>query len=38
MTPTDILKWENCVGHGKVVLFDRTEEKKELITGEILAW
>ena len=38
MTPTDILYWENCVGYGKAVLFDRTEEKKETITGEILAW
>ncbi len=38
MTPTDILYWENCFGYGKAVLFDRTEEKKETITGEILAW
>ncbi len=38
MTPTDILRWENCVGHGKAVLFDRTEEKNRIITGEILAW
>ena len=38
MTPTDILSWENCLGHGKAVLFDRSEEKDEVITGEILAW
>lgn len=38
LTPTDILRWENCVGHGKAVLFDRTEEKSEFIMGEILAW
>ena len=38
MTPTDILYWENCFGYGKAVLFHRTEEKKETITGEILAW
>lgn len=38
MTPTDILKWENCVGHGKAVLFDRSAEKDETIIGEILAW
>ena len=38
MTPTDILSWENCLGHGKAVLFDRSREKKEVITGEILAW
>lgn len=38
MTPTDILRWENCLGHGKVVLFERTTEKTEIITGEILAW
>ena len=38
MTPTDILYWNNCVGYGKVVLFDRTKEKEETITGEILAW
>lgn len=38
MTPTDILRWENCLGHGKAVLFDRSREKKEIITGEILAW
>lgn len=38
MTPTDILSWGNCLGHGKAVLFDRSCEKKETITGEILAW
>ena len=38
MTPTDILKWENCLGHGKAVLFDRTNEKEKMISGEILAW
>ena len=38
MTPTDILKWENCLGHGKAVLFDRSAEKEETIIGEILAW
>lgn len=38
MTPTDILSWENCLGHGKTVLFDRSREKKETISGEILAW
>ena len=38
MTPTDILSWENCLGHGKAVLFDRSREKKEIITGEVLAW
>lgn len=38
MTPTDILRWENCLGHGKAVLFDRSEEKERMITGEILAW
>ncbi len=38
MTPTDILSWENCLGHGKAVLFDRTRRKDEIITGEILAW
>ena len=38
MTPTDILSWENCLGHGKAVLFDRSHEKEALITGEILAW
>lgn len=37
-TTTDILKWENCIGHGKAVLFDRTQEKKEILAGEILAW
>lgn len=38
MTPTDILKWENCIGHGKAVLFDRTKEKQEILAGEVLAW
>ena len=38
MTPTDILQWENCLGHGKAVLFDRSAEKQETVTGEILAW
>ena len=38
LTPTDILQWENCLGYGKIVLFDRTEEKSEVITGEALAW
>lgn len=38
LTPTDILRWENCLGYGKAVLFDRTEEKTEVITGEALAW
>lgn len=38
MTPTDILSWENCLGHGKAVLFDRSGEKEKVITGEILAW
>ena len=36
--PADILSWENCIGNGRVVLFDRTEEKKRQITGEILSW
>ena len=38
MTPTDILRWENCLGHGNAVLFDRSEEKEQVITGEILSW
>lgn len=38
MTPTDILCWGNCRGYGKAVLFDRSEEKNEIIPGEILAW
>lgn len=38
MTPTDILRWENCLGHGKAVLFDRSREKEKFITGEVLAW
>ena len=38
MTPTDILRWENCIGYGRVVLFDRSVEKEALITGEVLAW
>ena len=38
MTPTDILRWENCIGYGRAVLFDRSVEKEALITGEVLAW
>lgn len=38
MTPTDILSWENCIGYGRVVVFDRTEEKKEVLTGEVFSW
>ena len=38
MTPTDILKCENCIGYGKAVLFDRTNEKQEILSGETLAW
>ncbi len=38
LTPTDIFQYENCLGYGKAVLFDRTEEKRDVITGEILAW
>lgn len=38
MTPTDILCWENCIGYGRAVLFDRSREKEKLITGEVLAW
>lgn len=38
LTPTDILRWGNCLGYGKAVLFDRTKEKSEVLTGEILAW
>ena len=38
MTPTDILKWKNCLGHGKAVLFDRSSEKNDTVIGEILAW
>lgn len=38
MTPTDILRWKNCLGHGNAVLFDRSEEKEQVITGEILSW
>lgn len=38
MTPTDILKCENCLGYGKAVLFDRSEEKEDVVSGEILAW
>lgn len=38
MTPTDILQCENCIGYGKAVLFDRTFEKQNLISGEVLAW
>ena len=38
MTPTDILSWENCLGYGRVVVFDRTEEKEEVLTGEVFSW
>ena len=38
MTPTDILQCENCIGYGKAVLFDRTFEKQEILSGETLAW
>lgn len=38
VTPTDILQCENCIGYGKAVLFDRTGEKQEPVSGEILAW
>lgn len=38
MTPTDILKCENCLGYGKAVLFDRSKEKEAVVSGEILAW
>lgn len=38
MTPTDILRCENCIGYGKAVLFDRTYEKRDVVTGEVLAW
>jgi len=38
LTPTDILRYENCLGYGKAVLFDRSEEKGKVVTGEILAW
>ena len=38
MRTTDILSWENCMGCGSVVVFDRTEEKDEMITGEVFAW
>lgn len=38
LTPTDILRLDNCLGYGKAVLFDRTEEKEKVITGEALAW
>lgn len=38
MTPTDIFLCENCMGYGKAVLFDRTEEKTKLISGETLSW
>lgn len=38
MTPTDIFQCENCIGYGKAVLFDRSEEKQEPLSGEVLAW
>lgn len=38
LTPTDILRYENCLGYGKAVLFDRSEEKEQVVAGEILAW
>lgn len=38
LTPTDILKCENCIGYGKVVIFDRSNEKTEVIAGEVLSW
>lgn len=38
MTPTDILQCGNCMGYGKAVLFDRTQEKLEPLSGETLAW
>lgn len=38
MTPTDIFRCENCIGYGKAVLFDRTDEKTQLISGETLSW
>lgn len=38
MTPTDVLQCENCMGYGKAVLFDRSMEKREPLSGEVLAW
>lgn len=38
MTPTDIFRWENCIGYGRAVLFDRSKEKEALIPGDVLAW
>ena len=38
MTPTDVFQCGNCMGYGKAVLFDRSEEKVEPLSGEILAW
>lgn len=38
MKTTDIFSWENCLGCGRVVVFDRSEEKENVITGEVFAW
>lgn len=38
MTPTDLFQCENCMGYGKAVLFDRSRERLEPISGEVLAW
>lgn len=38
MKTTDIFSWKNCLGCGRAVVFDRTEEKEAMITGEVFSW
>lgn len=38
MNTTDIFSWKNCLGCGRAVVFDRTEEKENMITGEVFSW